>query len=218
MAEVIDDIFKYLTILLLMINFILFTKSHKYYKHLMAFSTIYLYIIFSISLSTITHILFANKINNLYLSHFYFIFQFSLLSIFYINLLKGNKQRKLVRILFVSVITVLGIQYALDWNALFRFSLLEILLTSFPLILYSIIHLYNSLTQKGKYLYINAAILIYLTATTFIFILGNYLNGINPNLGKNIWFIHKLLYIVFLTLTLLEWKSSFSPSKIKVMS
>ena len=37
-----------------------------------------------------------------------------------------------------------------------EFNLLEILITSFHLVLYAIIHLYNSLGKPGKYMYINA--------------------------------------------------------------
>ncbi len=217
MTEFIDDIVKYLGILLLIINFILFTKSHKYYKNFMAFNILYIYIIISLTLLTITNIFNEFKIRNLYLSHFYFIFQFIILSIFYITLLRHKSQQKLIQILFVSVIFILGIQYALDYHKFFKFSLLEIFLTSFPLTIYSTIHLYNSLTTRGEYLYFNAAILIYITATTLIFILGNYITGeeIDKTIARNIWFIHKVLYLVFLILTFLEWKNSFSSYKTK---
>ncbi len=213
-----NNFFRYSILVLLFINIFLYTKSYSLFKKVIAFKTIYIYIALSLLLNLITLVFSYYRYDNLYLSHFYFVFQFILLSIFYIVLFKSNNQRRLVQVLFITIISILGIQYALDYTKFFKYSLLEILLTSFPITIYSIIHLYNSLTRKGVYLYFNAAILIYLTATTLIFILGNYISGINPNLARNIWFIHKLLYLVFLTLTLLEWKYSFSPYKIKAKS
>ncbi len=220
MTEFINDFIKYLGILLLLINFILFTKSHRHYKNLMAFNILYIYIIISLSLLTITNVFNELKIRNLYLSHFYFIFQYVLISIFYIILFRNNDQRRFIQILFILVILTLGIQYVIYPLNFFKFNLLEIFLTSFPLTIYSIIHLYNSLTKKGVYLYFNAAILIYITATTLIFILGNYITGveIDKTIARNIWFIHKILYLAFLTLILLEWKNSFSSYKIKTRS
>lgn len=211
-----NNFFRYSILVLLIINAYLYIKSYNSHKRIIAFKIITIYILLSLVLNIVTLIFSYYRHDNLYLSHFYFIFQFSLLSIFYLNLFKHKPQQRLVQFLFVSIILILGIQYALDHTRFLKYSLLEILLTSFPLTIYSIIHLYNSLTLKGKYLYFNAAILIYLTATTLIFILGNYITVIkDKELTRNIWFIHKFLYLVFLILTFLEWKNSFSSYKIK---
>ncbi len=215
-----NNFLRYFITVLLLVNTFLYTKSYNSLKKVIAFKLLYLYIALSFVLNIITIISSAYKYNNLFLSHFYFIFQLILISAFYIIIFKTIKQRRLVRILFISIITTLAIQYTINPYAYFRFSLLEIFLTSFPLIIYSIIHLYNSLTTKGEYLYVNAAILIYLTATTLIFILGNYLTGIDIDkaLARNIWIIHKALNVIFLILFLLEWKNSFSSYKIKAQS
>ena len=211
-----NNFFRYSTLVLLFVNTFLFFKSYNFFKRVIAFNVISLYLLLSLILNLITLVFSYYQKDNLYLSHFYFIFQFLLLSIFYINLFKTKHQKRLVQFLFISIILILGIQYALDYRKFFKYSLLEILITSFPLTIYSIIHLYNSLTTKGIYLYFNAAVLIYLTATTLIFILGNYITVIDKGLARNIWFIHKVLYLVFLILTYLEWKNSFSSYKPKL--
>ena len=75
------------------------------------------------------------------------------------------------------------------------------------------IHLYNSLTKKGELMYINAGILIYLTTSTLIYILGDYLSNQRGIVISNIWFLNKVLYVVYISLILTEWKMSILPLK-----
>ncbi len=212
---ILNDILKYLGLTLLLINVILFFKSHNLFQKIMAYRIIFIYLLVSLIFSLINEHMNMKKTNNLYLSHFYFAFQFILLSFFYIVNF-NRRQQKFIKIIFVIVLAILGSQYILYPKELFGFNLLEVFITSFPLVVYSIIHLYNSLSQKGQYLYINASILIYLSASTLIFFLGNYLAEFDREVVVNIWFIHKVLYLVFLILIFLEWKSNFSQYKIKV--
>jgi len=209
--ETIDDIFGILGVLLLFVNCILFFKSyHSKIDSAIKFFTIYLTISFLIN--TVSIILARNGINNLYLSHFYFISQFIFVSLYYRQLF-NNRQKKMVNAMGLLVFIVLGIQYSTNPTLYYKFNLLEIFLTSFPLVVYSIIHLYNSLSEEGKYMYINSGILMYLTTSTLIFILGNFLSDLDRQTTKNIWFLNKVLYIVYLILILLEWKKSLSQAK-----
>ena len=53
----------------------------------------------------------------------------------------------------------------------FEYSLLETYLTTMPLIIYSIMHLYNNLGEKSEFYFINVGLLFYLFTSTFIFLL-----------------------------------------------
>lgn len=206
--KITGEIFKNLGVIILFISVILYSLSYFKDKKNKAirFFLIYLSITFCVlSLSIIIVDFFKIK-NNLYLSHFYFIFQLIFLSLFYKELFT-KKQNALVNVIFGIVITVLAIQYSNNPSLFFKFNLLEIFLTSSPLVIYSIIHLYNSLNKPGKFMYINAGVLIYLTTSTLIFILGNLINIVDRPLQTNIWFINKILYVGYLILILIEWKS-----------
>ncbi|AUC82627.1 hypothetical protein CW733_11010 [Lacinutrix sp. Bg11-31] len=212
--KLIDEIFKNIGVLLLLINTILYTYScfsNKRNRTLKYFA-IYLILTFSVlSLSIIIVEFFGIK-NNLFLSHFYFIFQFVFLSLYY-KCLFTKKQKNWVNVIFVLVALTLSIQYFNNSSLFIKFNLLEILLTSFPLVIYSIIHLYNSLGKPGKYMYINSAVLIYLSVSALIFILGNLIITIDRELSINVWFLNKVFYVGYLILILIEWKKSLWKTK-----
>ena len=213
-----NNVFQYLTLGLLFVNVELYLRSHNLFSKVMAYNLILIYIVLNLITSLTLEYLYNNRIENLYLSNFYLIFQFILFSYFYLNLFRNKKQKIYVKASFVIVMSILTIQYLLNPLGFFYFNLLEVFLTSFPLITYSIIHLYNSLATKGKFLYINAAILIYLSSSTLIFFLGNVLRELNRTDANNIWLILKILYSIFLILFTIEWKNSFSSYKIKAQS
>lgn len=142
---------------------------------------------------------------NLYLSHFYFGTQFVLLSFFYRVLFVNRLQKILVNIIMVLVLGTLIVKYIIEPNLFYKFNTFEIFACSFPLVVYSIIHLYNSLTRKGVFMFINAGILLYLSISTLIFILGNFIASIDKTLAQNIWFFNKVLYIIYLLFFLVEW-------------
>ncbi len=206
--KLIDSFFKYFGVFLLLVNTILFTSYYlKNKSKALKYFVIYLIITFVILFSSIIIVIVFDVKNNLFLSHFYFIFQFIFLSLFY----KENytkQQRNWVNVIFFIVSTVIIIQYINDFTLFNKFNLLEILLTSFPLIVYSIIHLYNSLSKPGKFMYINAGILIYLSVSSLIFILGNYISKIDSSIAFNVWFLNKVFYVGYLLLILIEWKKS----------
>jgi len=159
-------------------------------------------------------ILASYKEHNLFLSHYYFILQFIFLSLFNRTLFK-NSQKKLVIVLLITVITVLAIQYLIWPEIYFKFNTTEVFITSVPIVVYSMIHLYNSLHNPPKYMYINAGVLIYITKSTLIFILGDYLSSSASGAVNNIWFINKILYVIYLLLILTEWWKNFRVIKIK---
>lgn len=206
--------FEYLGIVILFINTFLFIKSYTSQRS-MAFKYFSIYLGVCLTIVTMTSILAYLKENNLFLSHFYFIGQFVLLSLFYRELF-NSIQKKIVNAALLIILSFLSFQYINNPKLFSKFNVFEIFITSFPIVGYSIIHLYNSLTKKGKFMNINAGILVYISISTLIFILGDYLSLFRRNATiKNIWFINKVLYVVYLLLILLEWKKSIKQVKNK---
>ena len=217
--KLIDNAFQNFSTLLLFINAILYTYSSIKDRKTKAikYFAIYLSLTFIVLFLSIIIAKFYKELrieqNNLFLSHFYFIFQFIFLSLFYkTNFTK--KQKIWVNLIFVIIALVLSIQYFNKITLFYKFNLLEILITSFPLVVYSIIHLYNSLGKKGKYMYINAAVLIYLSVSTLIFILGNLIiSAVPKSVSTDVWLLNKVFYFGYLTLILIEWRKSLWRTK-----
>ena len=143
--------------------------------------------------------------NNHFLSHFYFISQLIALSGFYYFLF-NPLQKKVVITVTSSVLLVLLVQFWLYPEKLLKFNLLEVVLCSLPLIGYSIVHLYNSLTYSKRFALINAGVLIYLSTSALIFLLANkiLLSG-ERDFALNIWNINNTLYLGYLILIMVEW-------------
>ena len=216
--KIINDVIEYLIGALLFINPILYAYSYLKGNKSKAIKYLVIYLTFSFCFAVAMEIIiiFHEQLNiiknNLFLTHYFFIFQFIFLSLFY-NQLFTKKQKKYQIIITILGFLILFVQYALNRDLYYKFNLLEILITSLPLVVYSIFHLYNSLSKSGKYMYINAGILIYLSVSTLIFILGNLLITIDISLASHMWILNRLFYTIYLALFLIEWKKSLWKTK-----
>lgn len=199
--------------LILLINLILFIigfpNRGKAYK-LFAWYTGLMFII-QITGSILASL---NK-HNLFLSHFYFIGQFILLSLFYQVLLKENYQKRIVLIGSLLVFSILGIQYGYDTSIFFKFNLFEIFITSILLIIYAAFHFYNMLNDKKEFYYINVGILMYLFGSTVLFLVGNLTASLSLKWNKIPWILNAFLYIIYQIFILIEWKKSFYKKEIQ---
>ena len=168
--------------------------------------TFYLVFYFLSELATKLHA--AYGIKNHYVSHFYFIPQFIFLSLFYKTQFTGF-QNKIVNVVLVIVLSILTIQYLLQPELFQTFNPLEVLLTNCAIIFYAILHLYNSLTEKGKFMYINAGILLYVSCSTLIFFLFRLINfkELEINSGPII-LLNKFLVIGFISMFIIEYKKT----------
>ena len=194
--------------LILTINTILYLKG--FFKNGKAFKIIAVYnaVIFLIQLYT--DILYRQSINNLYLSHFYFILQFIILSFFYLEIIKIPIQRQIIKISIPLCLSVLAIQYYINPNLYYKFNYFEIFITSFLLIIYSMFHFYNILNESKKFFYINMGILIYLFSSTIIFISGNLMISLSSNFNNVIWLINGVLYLIYQIFILVEYIKHYS--------
>jgi hypothetical protein len=194
----------YLILLLNLMLFIIgFPKQGKAYK----IFTCYLGIILIIQM--MSELLVKYRVHNLFLSHFYFIGQFILLSLFYGTILKEKFQIKLVKVGLVIGLLTLSIQYAYDTSLFFEFNLFEIFITSFLLIIYAVFHFYNMLNEKKEFYFINMGILLYLFGSTILFLVGNLTIVLSPKMSKVTWILNAFLYIIYQLFILVEWRKFF---------
>lgn len=193
---------------ILLLNIILLSIGFS--KNGMAYRVFAVYMIIMFLIQMLSFVLLKLHKNNLYLSHFYFILQFILLSFFYLNLNFKKFQNKVVKSGFVFCLLTLGTQYALDYRLFWKFNLFEIFITSFLLIVYATFHLYNLLNERREFYYVNVGILIYLFGSTIIFLSGNLMIYMSPELNKITWILNAFLYVIYQLFILFELRKGFS--------
>ncbi len=203
MSEIINTILEYLELVLILVILYLYSKHNAMQGFKRQFKILYWYFIVEFIILIGTSVLHYYKINNLIVSHVYFVSQFIFLSLFYKSLFSYG-QKQFVNTLLVIIPLVIGVHFYWFPEKIWKFNVLEIFLTSIPLVIYSIIHLYNSLTRKNIFLYVNVAVLMYLSSSTLIFILGDFLTSMTRTMVLDIWIINKVLYIGYLVLFIIE--------------
>lgn len=208
-----DEFFIYLGYFILLINVLLYTFSFFYGKKVNAFFVWYLQLIFSIQI--ISYIMMKLHINNLFVSHFFFVGQLVLLGLFYKTLMKTERQKDFVKMGIGLGLFVLGIQYVLEPDQFFKFNLLEIAITSLLVVVFAMMHLYNMLAEKKEYYYVTVGVIIYLLASTVLFFVGNLTIGLSKELKFLTWTLNAFLIIVYQLFILFEWKKSFSKNAIQ---
>jgi hypothetical protein len=192
-------------LLLLILNAILFTKESKGKNKTYLVLTVYL-----VTLSVIEII--CNYIglfkpgNNLFLSHFYFNFQFLFLSFFFYQLFKSALLKKVVVFVLILVYSFLAIQYYQKPHIFWEFNIPEILSISFILIGYSLIHLYNTLGEKKLYYYFCIGLIMYLLCSSIIFMSGKFELVFSQDPYVDIWIFNSLFYILYQIFIFKEWK------------
>ncbi|GEQ85767.1 hypothetical protein ULMS_12750 [Patiriisocius marinistellae] len=153
--------------------------------------------------------------NNLFLFHVYLIIQFLCLSFFYKSLF-NKKQKKVVNLLLVIVLIALIVYYIVWPDDFVYFNLPEILIATIPVLGYIMVHLYNSLTEKGDYLLVSGGLLVYLSISSLIFLLyALFTNNIDKNIlsdetAFNISEINRISYLLLHVVIFLEWKFNIS--------
>ncbi len=189
----------------LLVNTILYVRAYNKSVSLNIFT---LYLLVTLIIQLLFNYMFLIGKTNLFLSHFYFIFQFTLLSLFYRALFKKNRHKRIVETVFVCVLIILAIQYINNPMLYYKFNLLEIILTSLSIVTFSVMYFYNTLTEKMQCMYLNYGIFIYLLTSTLIFCSGNFVTSSNASLNKLLWFINSLLFVVYQILIFTQWYKS----------
>lgn len=198
--------------ILLVLNFILYATSFFKQGRSNKIFTVYLLLLIGVELISYIYMMLYN--NNLFLSHFYFIGQFILLSVFYYTLVKDNFQKKAIKTGFVLVLLTLAIQYAIKPELFFKFNLYEIFITSFLIIIYATFHFYNMLEEKKEYYFINMGILLYQFGSTILFLVGNLTIKFSSKFNFITWILNSAFIIVYQLFILYEWRVSYYKKRI----
>lgn len=192
-----------------MLNSILYFKSYQ--KNLIAFKVFSFYLFIILIIQVISSYLQEQELDNLYLSHYYFIIQFLFLSFFYSKLIK---QITLIKVLTVIVIISIIIQFYISPEIYFTFNLFEIIICSLPIVLYSFLFLIQNIDKENKdFLYINSGIFIYILSSTLIFSSGNLMPNLSKSVNSIIWTVNVFLYLVYQILIFVDWYKNFRPKK-----
>lgn len=193
-------------LLLLVLNSFLFLKERRNQNNLYKTLTVYL-VALSIIEIICNYVGFFMPGNNLFLSHFYFNFQFLFLSYFFFKLFENNVLKKIVIVLYSSISGILIFQYCLNPSLFWKFNLFEILSISFILLGYAFIHLYNSIGEKKVYYYFCIGLISYLLCSTIIFMSGNLELVFFTDPYVDIWIFNSLFYIAYQIFIFKEWKT-----------
>ena len=194
------------SLFLLLINAILFSsKVKKFNNQVYSYVAFYLVALFIVEL-------FCNVIGymkpgaNFFLSHFYFNAQFVLLSAVFYRLFKNQKLKKIIIVNYIIVTLIIVGMYVLDTDSFWQFNLFEIAATSLLLIVYALIHFYNTLGEKKSYFYLNIGMILYVLCSSVIFLFGNYELVFIEDPYIDIWIFNTIFYIIYQVLIFMEWK------------
>lgn len=208
------QIITYLGYLVLLLNTFLYLKSSikNNSRVLKVFS---LYLIIIVTVQIISKVYHYQKIDNLFMSHYYFIGQLvSLTAFFYYIFLSEKLKNVLIYLSFIIVVSLVT-QYIVFDIVYNSFNLFEILVCSVPLILYSVLFFYQTLDSNNKkYIYINSGIFLYILSSTLIFSAGNMMPDLSSEINKIIWHANVSLYLVYQILIFIEWYKNFRKKEV----
>lgn len=132
---------------------------------------------------------------------------------FYRILLEDPLQKKTVEISMYSGLFIILLQYILEPGLFFEFNLLEIVVTSLLVVFFAMLYLYNMLTDKKRYYFITISLIVYLLASTVLFLVGNLTIGLSNEIKFLTWNLNAFFVAVNQLFILYEWKVSFKSKK-----
>jgi len=147
--------------------------------------------------------LFAHRMNNLFLMHFFTIIEFVLLAWVYSFHLSQIISRRIMLIITLAFVAF-AVLNTIFFQPLYTFNsyakCVEILL----LIFFALAYVYTLIVRNEQeqlktipMFWVNTAILIYFTAGFFLYLVSNNTIGLSSSMNKSIWFVHGLLLCGF---------------------
>lgn len=197
----------YLSYSILVLNLSLYAISFFKKEKVNGFFLIFLLFVTIIQLSM--EALYHLHKNNLFLMNLYFIGQMFLMGLFYGSLTCMKVQKRIIYSTTALVLTGIGIQSWFDYEQFFQYNLFVIVITNLSVIVFAIFHLYNMLSSEKKYYYVTIGLLMYLLATTMVFVVGNINAKLNNEVKFMLWTFNSILVVLYYLFILYEWKVSF---------
>ena len=137
--------------------------------------------------------------SNIFISHFYFNFQFILVTTFFVFLFKNSKKIQNGLILISTIVLCLILaSYLMGYFSFWEFNLLEIGLTSLVLVSYIIFYFYVNFENNNVPFYnFFGGLAVYLLSSCLIFLTGNVELVFIDEPLIDIWVLNSILYIIF---------------------
>lgn len=202
--KVLGDITVYAALVLAFIYLLGFFKHRKTYKVF----TIYLVLIALIQYGAFYVGRGHLRENNLYFSHFYYLVQFVLLTVFYSRLLK----RTWLYYILIGVLVYAAFGFISDPSSFYGFNATGMTLTHALIALYSILYLYKCISNNGEFVIASCGIFLYLLSSTLIFSARGLASGLDISDDSIVLIsnMNKVLYLIMLALLLYEWIKNYS--------
>ena len=185
-----------LGLLFLVFNTILFLRNSQIKKQI---SNVFLIYLVTLSIIEVAcHVIGILKPNsNFFISHFYFIFQFTFLSYLYHKLIGSNFISKIILFVYLIQMTILAVMYIFDPSLFWRFNEYEIIATSFILVVYAFYFIYKEMDKVHYYYNFSIGLILYLLCSVSIFLYGNLELVLIENPHIDIWIFNSVFYIIF---------------------
>lgn len=195
--------------ILLALNTILFLRSYRLEQTSTKIFTLYL--IGSLFIQLYSSYLSDHKINNLFLSHYFFIGKFVLLSLFFRKILKKIVLKKIISVVIIIVLVALCIYYIIYPSSYYKFNVFEIVLTSVPLIIFCFLFFIQKIeSSESKFVFIVSGMFLYFLCSLLLFTAGN----IKGSTKMLIWNTNAVLYILYQILIFVDWYKQFREKNI----
>lgn len=135
--------------------------------------------------------------SNFFISHFYFIFQFTFLSYLYSKLIGNKLFSKIILIIYITQMIILIAMYILDTSLFWKFNEFEIISTSFILVFYALYFIYKEMDKVHYYYNFSIGLILYLLCSISIFLYGNLELVLIEDPYIDIWIFNVAFYIIF---------------------
>lgn len=199
-----SNIIIYTGYVILAINTFLYLFNYQFRSKPVKIFTLYL--IGSLILQLYSSYLFNNKDNNLFISHYFFIGKFILLSLFFKHILEQKIIKKTITISLVIILIALAINVFFFSYQYQSFNLFEILITTIPLVAYCFLFFIQKMTgSDSKFIYVTSGMFLYFLCSLLLYVAGN----LNADTRNIIWHSNAVLYIVYQVLIFVEWYKNF---------
>ena len=193
-------------LLLLFINVCLFLKTLKSNYKNKLYKSVLTYLLIYFIIELVCNIIgYLEPKANIFVSHFAFSLQFLFLSLFFYSLFEKMILKKLVVVMFFFFLVTNMSLYFNDGTLFWEFNLFEIVASSFLIIGYTLIHLFNNLGEKKNYFYFTIGVSAYMLTSSVIFLSGNLDLVFIKDPYIDIWIFNSLFFIIYQVLIFKEW-------------
>lgn len=143
--------------------------------------------------------------SNTFLSHVFFLFQFTSIGMLYLKLLEKYKyQRQFIKLYMTATVLIMSISYLLVPKSFLNYNLLEIILTNYIMIIGPLMYFYSTLTKKRKQFYLNIGILFYGILSSSVQLYLNILVTYKVEDVLALWYLNYIILIVFQIIILIQ--------------